>query len=134
MVYRLTRTAELHIDTLLLDSARDHGLQAAERYGQLILTAMTALGDNPRMIGSVEVARLRGVLAYPIRLLRQRAEPVRRVGNPRHLIVYRAGSDGAVEILGLVHDRMVLSRAAQRIVERPTGAERIEFKQRQYRL
>jgi hypothetical protein len=35
---------------------------------------------------------------------------------PRHLIVYRLASDGVVEILGLVHDRMVLSRAARRFV------------------
>ena len=116
MAYRLTRAAEDQIDALLLDSAREHGLEAAGRYGQLILTAMAALGDTPRMVGSVKVPRLPGVLAYPIRLLRRRAEPARRVGNPRHLIVYRLGTDEVVEILGLVHDRMVLSRAARRIV------------------
>ena len=93
MAYRLTGTAEDQIDALLLDSARGYGLEAAGRYGQLILTAMGALGENPRMTGSVEVPRLCGVLAYPIRLLRQRAEPARRVGNPRHLIVYRLGTD-----------------------------------------
>ncbi len=58
---------------------------------------------------------MRGIFAYPLRLLRQRIEPARRVGNPRHLIVYRLGADEVVEILGLVHDRMVLSRAARRI-------------------
>ena len=120
MAYRLTRAAEDQIDAILLDSARNYGLEAAGRYGQLILTAMAALGDDPRMVGSVEVARLQGVLAYPIRLLRRRAEPARRVGSPRHLIVYRVGQDRVVEILGLVHDRMVLSRAAGRIV-RTTG-------------
>ena len=68
------------------------------------------------MTGSVEVPRLKGVLAYPLRLGRSRVEPARRVGNPRHLVVYRLGSDGIVESLGLVHDRMVLSRAARTIV------------------
>lgn len=120
MAYRLTRAAEDQIDALLLDSARNYGLEAAGRYGQLILTAMAALGDDPRMVGSIEVPRLQGILAYPIRLLRRRAEPARRVGSPRHLMVYRVGQDRVVEILGLVHDRMVLSRAAGRIV-RTTG-------------
>ena len=117
MVYRLTRAAEDQIDALLLESARDHGLEAAGRYGQLILAVMAALGDNPKILGSVDVPRLRGVLVFPIRLLRQRAEPARRVGRPRHLVVYRSGTDGVIEILGLVHDRMVLSRAARRIVQ-----------------
>jgi hypothetical protein len=30
-------------------------------------------------------------------------------------LIYRVAADGVVEILGLVHDRMVLSRAARRI-------------------
>ena len=116
MAYRLTRTAEDQIDALLLDSARDHGLEAAGRYGQLILTVMAALGEEPQMIGSAEVPRLPGIRAYPTRLARQRVEPARRVASPRHLVIYRLAADGVVEILGLVHDRMVLSRAARRIV------------------
>ena len=65
---------------------------------------------------TVEVPRAPGVHAYPFRLLRRRMEPAHRVGSPRHLIVYRLGTDQVVEILGLVHDRMVLSRAARRMV------------------
>ena len=82
----------------------------------MMLTVMDALGRAPHMIGSVAVPRLEGVRAYPMRLARLRVEPPRRVGAPRHLIVYRLAPDGVVEILGLVHDRMVLSRAARRIV------------------
>ena len=116
MAYRLARTAEDQIDVLLLDSAREHGLEAAGRYGQLILTAMAVLGEEPYITGSVEVARLPGIRAYPTRLARQRIEPARRVASPRHLVIYRLAVDGVVEILGLVHDRMVLSRAARRII------------------
>ncbi len=116
MAYRLTRVAEEQIDAPLLDSARDHGLEAAGRYGQFILTVMAGLGTEPNMAGSVEVPRLHGVRAYPARLARRRIEPARRVAKPHHLIVYRLGPDGVVEILGLVRDRMVLSRAARRIV------------------
>ena len=116
MAYRLTRSAEEQLDALLLDSVRNHGLQAAGRYGQLILAIFKALGEEPDVIGSVEVPRLGGVRAYPTRLGRRRVEPGRRVATPRHLVVYRLASDDVVEILGLVHDRMVLSRAARRMV------------------
>ena len=77
---------------------------------------MAALGDEPDMHGFVEVPRLPGIRAYPTRLSRLRVEPTRRVAAPRHLVIYRLGSDSVVEILGLVHDRMVLSRAARKIV------------------
>jgi hypothetical protein len=41
--------------------------------------------------------------------------------SPRHLVVYRLGRDGVVEIIGLVHDRMLLTRAARRM-HRQAGA------------
>ncbi len=116
MAYRLTRTVEDEIDAVLLDSARNYGLEATGRYGQLILVVMATLGDEPGMLGSVEVPRMAGVRAYPIRLGRRQVEAVRRVAAPRHLIIYRLAADGVVEILGLVHDRMVLSRAARKAV------------------
>ena len=116
MAYRVTRAAEAQIDALLLESARTHGLEAAGRYGRLILVVMTALGNEAHLLGSVEVPGLHGIQAYPARLSRFRAEPGRRVAEPRHLVIYRRGRDGVVEILGLVHDRMVLSRAARKIV------------------
>ena len=115
MAYRLAKAAEDQIDAVLLESARAHGVEAAGRYGLLLLAAMAALGDDPGLAGSVEVPRLRGVRAYPARLSRARVEPARRVRRPRHLIIYRVGSDGVVEILGLVRDRMVLSRAARKV-------------------
>jgi toxin ParE1/3/4 len=116
LAYRLTGAAEEQIDALLLQSARVFGLEAAGRYGQLILVCMAALGDAPDMPGSVAVPRLAGIRAYPIRLSRYRVVSSRRVGAPRHLVIYRVATDGVVEILGLVHDRMVLSRAARKIL------------------
>jgi len=75
---------------------------------------MAALGDDPRLPGSSDIPHLPGIRAYPTRLSRLRIEPARRIRAPRHLIVYRAAVDGLVEVLGVVHDRMVLSRAARR--------------------
>jgi plasmid stabilization system protein ParE len=43
------------------------------------------------------------------------------VAGPRHLIVYRVASDDVVEILSVVHDRMLLSRAARRAVRAANG-------------
>ena len=77
---------------------------------------MASLGNEPETPGFVEVPRLPGIRAYPARLSRFRVEPTRRVAAPRHLIIYRLASDGIVEILSLVHDRVVLSRAARSIV------------------
>ena len=73
------------------------------------------------MVGSNEVPRLEGVRAYPTRLSRRRVEPGRRVRTSRHLIIYRLASDGLVELLGLAHDRMVLSPAARTIVRTTTS-------------
>lgn len=121
MAYRLTRAADDQIDALLLESARVHGIEAAGRYGALILTAMAEVGDNPKLPGSVEVPRVRGVRAYPARLVRMRAEPGRRVKAPHHLVIYHRAADGVVEVLGLVHDRVVLSRAARKLVRDASG-------------
>ena len=106
MAYRLTAAAEHQIDEILLQSARNYGLDAAGRYGALILAVVEALGDKPDSPGFVELPRLRGVRAYPARLARNRIDPSRRVAAPRHLVVYRLAPDGIVEILGLAHDRM----------------------------
>ncbi len=121
MAYRLTRAAEDQNQAVLRESFREHGIDAADRYNLLILTAMTALGGDARLNGSIDIPRVPGVRAYPIRWSRLRVDPLRRVRSPRHLIVYRIGSDAIVEVLGLVYDRMVLSRAARRAV-RDAGA------------
>ncbi len=109
MAYRLTQAAENQIDAILLESALRHGIEAAGRYGLLILTAMTELGDDPNLPDYNDVPRLPGIRAYPLRLSRIRIEQERRVRAPRHLVVYRIASDRVVEVLGLVHDRMVLT-------------------------
>lgn len=77
---------------------------------------MAARGEAPDIPGSVGVRRMPGIRAYPIWLSRLRIEPTRRVAAPRHLVIYRQAADGVVEILGLTHDRMVLSRAARKLV------------------
>lgn len=61
MAYRPSQAAEDQIDEILLESARAHGIEAAGRYSLLILVAMTALGDDPRLPGSIDIRRLPGI-------------------------------------------------------------------------
>lgn len=114
--YRLVRAAEDQIDDILLKSAKAFGIEVAGRYSLMIRTALDAIGDDPGLLGSIETPRLPGIRAYPTRLSRMRVEPSRRIGAPRHTVIYRLGSDGISEVFGLVHDRMVLSREARRLV------------------
>jgi toxin ParE1/3/4 len=121
MIYRLGRTAESQIDQILLESARKFGIEAANRYHRLILATMAAIAETPLRPGSRAVYRVPGVRVFPLRLARGLVEPEHRVVQPRHLILYRISEDGIVEVLGAVHDRMVLARTARRIRRETRG-------------
>lgn len=116
MPYRLVGHAEAQIDAALLDSARRWGIPAAARYHRLILTAAAATGEAPALPGSREIPGLAGVRVLHLHAVRRLVDAGNRVAEPRHLIVYRVASDNVVEILSVVHDRMLLSRAARRAV------------------
>lgn len=77
-------------------------------------TALTAVADQPKIPGSYHVPRVAGARTFHLRFARRLVAREWRVNRPRHLIVYRVAPDGMVEILSLVHDRMLLSRAVQR--------------------
>jgi len=121
LTYRLVAGAEADIDRILLQSAREFGIEAAERYDLLMRSVFAAVGASPARPGSQEVSTVPGVRVYPLRLGRRLVTEELRVGRPRHLVVYRLGRDGVVEIIGLVHDRMLLTRAARRM-HRQAGA------------
>lgn len=114
MPYRIVGRAEDRIGAVLLASARRWGIDAADRYNRLILAAMTAIGDAPALPGSREIPGVAGVRTLHLRSARRLVPADHRVGSPRHLMVYRVAPDGVVEILSLVHDRMLLVAAARR--------------------
>lgn len=120
MSYRLLGTVEDDIDRILLESARQWSIEAAGRYDRLMRAVFAAVAASPALPGSRDVARVVGVRAYPLRLGRNRVEQEQRVGHPRHIVIYRIGRDGVVEIIGIAHDRMLLARAARRM-QRETG-------------
>jgi toxin ParE1/3/4 len=113
--YRLLAGAEADIDRILLDSARAFGVEAAERYDLLMRSVFAALAAVPDRPGSQKVTTAAHVRVYPLRIARRLVAEEQRVGRPRHIVVYRVGSDGVVEIIGLAHDRMLLSRAVRRM-------------------
>lgn len=115
MSYRLLAGAEADIDRILLESARAFGVDAAERYDLLMRSVFAALAAVPDCPGSQEVTTAACVRVYPLRIGRRLVAQEQRVGRPRHMVVYRVGSDGVVEIIGLAHDRMLLSRAVLRM-------------------
>jgi toxin ParE1/3/4 len=113
--YRLLAGAEADIDRILLESAQAFGVDAAERYDLLMRSVFAALAAGPDRPGSQAVTKAACVRVYPLRIGRRLVAPEHRVGRPRHIVVYRVGSDGVIEIIGLVHDRMLLSRAVRRM-------------------
>jgi len=113
MGFRLVGHAAARIDTVLLESALSWGPDAADRYARLIIRAMTLIGDTPGLPGARDIRGVKGVRALHLRHVRRLSTAADRVGDPRHVILYRVAPDGMVEILGLAHDRMRLSRAAR---------------------
>lgn len=119
MSVRLSRRSRTQIRALLKQSGETWGLEAAERYLRLMLAVFAALGREPYMPGSRPIAGLRDWRRYHLRTARGWFEPRERVGDPKNLIIYRVGPDGVTEILGLVHERMLIEAAARRIARRP---------------
>jgi plasmid stabilization system protein ParE len=113
--YRLLAGAEADIDRILLESARAFGVDAAERCSLLMRSVFAALAAVPDRPGSQEIATAAGVRVYPLRIGRRLVVQEQRVGSPRRIVVYRVGSDGMVEIIGLAHGRMLLSRAVRQM-------------------
>jgi toxin ParE1/3/4 len=115
LTWRLLGGAEDDIDRILFRSGIERDVPAAERYHRLMLAAFATVGATPDTPGSSTVETVAGVRVFPLRLARRLVDPEHRVGNPRHIVVYRVASDGIVEIIGLAHDRMLLTRAARRM-------------------
>ena len=119
--YRLVGHADDQNRRTAACSAGRWGVAAAARYHRLILAAAAAVGEAPTLPGSREESRV-SLNAHPSSPICPRAGrgAEDRVADPRHLIVYRVASDGMVEILSVVHDRMLLPRAARQ-ARRPPG-------------
>jgi toxin ParE1/3/4 len=104
---------------ILADSEVNFGPAARTRYAVLPRGAFQDVADQPNRHGVAWHARRRQRIGvYHARHSRNRVpDPPGRVGEPRHLIVFRVADDGIVEILGLMHERMLRGRALRRIIQ-----------------
>jgi toxin ParE1/3/4 len=116
--YRLAGTAEAEIGEVLAWSEERFGEQGQVRYSALIVAAMADVADDPGQ-ALVDWRRLSRVDVGIYRIVHSRdrvPDPPGRVREPRHALVFRVAEDGLVDILGIIHDRMLLSRALRQIV------------------
>lgn len=93
---------------VLADSERMFGTLARQRYAALFVAAIRDVASDPNRLGSCREEGLSGDLrTYHVgHSGRQIPANMGRVKSPRHALVYSVGSDGVVDVLGIVHERM----------------------------
>ncbi len=117
-VFRLSAAAENDLDRILDWSEERFHAAGRRRYAALLVQAMQDVADAPER-GGVEWVRTlnRRVGLYHVWHSRTHvADPAERIHAPRHLIVFRVGDDGVVDVLGFLHDQMLRGRALRRIL------------------
>jgi toxin ParE1/3/4 len=105
---RLTRRAERDLLAIMAWSRREFGRAAQLRYEALLNIALRDLAADPRRPGARKAeGAAEGVWLYHLRHARLRAQPVERVRQPRHVLVFRIDAD-QVRVLRVLHDAMDL--------------------------
>jgi toxin ParE1/3/4 len=110
--YLIAPAAVHDIESILIWTGEQFGERARIRYEALLVRAIIDVADAPDRIGSSsrpEIAPF--VWSYHLYYSRRRVtDKVGRVKQPRHFLMYRARTDGTIEILRVLHDRMDLAR------------------------
>lgn len=104
--YRLSETARADIAKVLRTSETLHGAEARIRYRALLTAALRRIAADPQ--GRLTVNRgalFEGLRSYHIRNSRNESREA-PVGDPVHVIFYRASDSGFVEIVRVLHERM----------------------------
>ena len=116
--FRLSGPAAAELDEILDWSESNFGSEARERYNTLVFEAIQNVADEPHQ-PNIRWHRVRttDVGVYHVEHSRDRVPAeLGRVGEPRHYLVLTIGADGIVDILGFVHDSMLLKRALRKLV------------------
>jgi len=107
--FRLSAPAEAALDDILKWSA-------AHFHAALLVQAMQDVADDPERPGITWVRIRQAMIGlYHLRHSRGGFDPVARVNQPRHLVVFRIGAEGIVDVLGFIHERMLRDRALRRL-------------------
>lgn len=104
--FRLSRPAQSDLEQILATSAERWGEDAKDRYAQLLVATMRKIAADPE--GPTTRNRndlLPGVRSVHLRHA-QRERRARSVRQPVHVIYYRIGQPGVVEIVRVLHERM----------------------------
>jgi toxin ParE1/3/4 len=108
--YRLSDPAKADIASVLRASEAMHGAEARIRYRALLTAALRRIAAEPQGRSTVDRNELfAGLRSLHIRHSRAESREA-TVGDPVHVIFYRAGEPGLVEIVRVLHDRMEPSR------------------------
>jgi toxin ParE1/3/4 len=104
--YRLSEPAKADIAVLLRTSEAMHGVQARIRYRALLTAALRRIAADPLGLSTVDRSELfDGFRSFHIRHSRSESREA-PVGDPVHVIFYRAASPDVVEIIRVLHERM----------------------------
>jgi toxin ParE1/3/4 len=108
--YRLSDPAKADIAAVLRASESMHGAEARVRYRALLSAALRRVAADAKGLSTVDRADLfAGVRSFHIRHSRNESREA-PVGDPVHVIYYRAVEPGLVEIVRVLHERMEPSR------------------------
>jgi toxin ParE1/3/4 len=108
--YRLSDPAKADIASVLRSSERLHGIEARIRYCALLAAAMRRVAVEPVGPSTVDRGELfAGVRSFHIRHSRNESREA-PVGDPVHVIFFRAIGPGLIEIVRVLHERMEPSR------------------------
>jgi toxin ParE1/3/4 len=105
MNWFLSSRANLDLSIVLAASDERFGPTVRARYRALLQQAIQDVADDPRRAGVKAIAGRAGAWAYHTRHARPRTS--KRVGRPRHVIVFRIAGDRVI-ILRILHDAMDL--------------------------
>lgn len=108
--YRLSEPAKADIASVLRTSETLHGVEARMRYRALLTAAMRRIAAEPTGLSTVDRSDLlESIRSFHIRHSRNESQEA-PVGDPVHVIFYRAINPGLVEIVRVLHERMEPSR------------------------
>ncbi|UGV25986.1 type II toxin-antitoxin system RelE/ParE family toxin [Rhodopseudomonas boonkerdii] len=108
--YRLSEPAKADIAAILRTSETMHGADARLRYRALLTAALRRIAVRPTVSVSVDCSDLfAGLRSYHIRHSRNHSREA-PVGHPVHVIFYRTQGAGIIEVVRVLHERMLPGR------------------------
>ena len=104
--FRLSGPAKADIAAILRTSRDRHGGPARTRYRALIAAALRRIAADPHGRATADRPELgAGIRSFHVRHSRGESREA-AVANPVHVVFFRVGDAGVVEIVRVLHDRM----------------------------